>query len=298
LKSGVDILSTNTYHPKFEKFDDFFSEEKYKENDWVVENINVANEAIDEFMATKSPGAPRPLLALTIGPFASVLGVLGGRATTANRELTDAAEDRFKCEGYGFKAADIRAFYNARLADDILCQAANRGVSVIAIETVGDLLEVKVICDFLKEKGDLLAERGLDTWVVLTCDNADSVDTGGSVTACMEVLARCQQVTGVGVNCTAPQLISPIVAKINKVRKNCSGREKLIVVYPNSGETYLSRDLKNDETHHWQKNSTYKDWNFADAAMKWIDSGVNIVGGCCRITAEDIAELVEKLEKF
>jgi S-methylmethionine-dependent homocysteine/selenocysteine methylase len=42
----------------------------------------------------------------------------------------------------------------------------------------------------------------------------------------------------------------------------------------------------------------YKDWNFADAAVEWVDNGVNIIGGCCRITAKEIAELVGKLEKL
>ena len=40
----------------------------------------------------------------------------------------------------------------------------------------------------------------------------------------------------------------------------------------------------------------YDDWNYADVALEWIKSGVHIVGGYCRITADNIAELVEKLQ--
>ena len=295
LESGVDILTTSTYDFDYELDDTGPYQMK---SQWVFENLNLVKETVDEFMAKKSKSVDvlRPLLAMSVG---SVATRITGRAETANREHeVDHDGDCTRVEGYGYKASEIIHYFNVRLADDILRHAAMYDVAVIAFETVGDLLEVQVICDVLKTKADLLTKTAMSTWVTLTCLDEETVDTGGSVTACIELLARCPQVTGVGVNCTEPHLVTPIIGKIKQVLKECDAEDKLIVVYPNSGEIYLSRDLKDGETNYWKAHSSYKDWNFADAAMDWIDNGAHIVGGCCRITAQDIAELAQKVGKI
>ena len=292
LESGVDILTANTYDSSFSIGS---SELNFMEKQWVFENLDLARKVIDEFMVkmSKTCNSSRPLLAMSIG---SIATLIVGRAETANREQ-NINDDYARCPGYGFKATDILSYFNARLDDDILRHAAMRDVSILAFETVGDLLEVQIICDVLKTKAALLNETALSTWVTLTCRDEKTVDTGDSVTCCIEVLAKCPQVTGVGINCTAPHLITPLIALIKQVLKDCKIEDKLIVVYPNSGETYISRALKNGEKDHWKfKTSLYDDWNYADAALEWIKSGVHIVGGCCRITAENIAELVEQLQ--
>ena len=288
LESGVDILTTNTYDSEFDG-----DSQNYMKSRWVLENINVAKEAIDEFMArtSKSVDAPRPLLAMSVGTVATTINL---RAESSNREHDDGA-DCLRVEGYGFEASYIQSYFNSRLADDILHHGAMCGVAVLAFETVGDLLEVQVICDVLKAKAEILIDTAMSSWVTLTCLNEETVDTGGSVTSCIELLAKCSQVTGVGINCSQPHLVTPIIRTIKQVLKDCNAEDKLIVVYPNSGETYLSRQLKDGETNHWKTNSAFKDWKFADAAIEWIDNGAHIVGGCCRITAEDITELVQRV---
>ena len=300
LQCGVDILSANTY-----SFDVSVTYADYKLKDLssvkthqelVSENLELANEAIDQFMAdesTKMNNNLRPLLAMPIASFASTITA---RCSTANRELKDEV-DHHRCEGYGFTASDIRSYFEGRLNDDVLRFAGKSGVATLAFETVGDLLEVEIICDILSEKADLLEEVGLGTWIALTCGTSETVDTGGSIAACVEKMAKCPQVTCVGVNCTEPHLITPILETIKRVLSDCDAENKLIVVYPNSGETYISRELKEGETDHWKMTSACKDWNLANAALEWIESGANIIGGCCRINAVSIAQLVENIKK-
>ena len=293
LESGVDIITTNTYDSSFTLG---LPEQNSKENQWVFDNIDLAKETIDEFMAKmpKSCDISRPLLAMSVS---SVATILFGRAATANREQ-NTCDDYARCPGYGFKESEIVSYFNVLLTDDILRYAAMGDVSILAFETIGDLLEVEIICDILKTKADILSETALSTWVTLTCPDEKTVDTGDSVTSCIEVLAKCPQVTGVGINCTEPHLITPLIGLIKQALKDYNAEDKLIVVYPNSGETYISDDtLKEGQEDHWKfKTSMYDDWNYADAALEWIKSGVHIVGGCCRITADNIAELVEKLQ--
>ena len=82
LESGVDIITTNTYDSQFEAVG---GEQTYKRIQWVLDNIDLANEAIDEHLwklPTKCK-SDRPLLAMSVGSFATVIT---GRAETANRE--------------------------------------------------------------------------------------------------------------------------------------------------------------------------------------------------------------------
>lgn len=294
LNSGVDILTTNTYNSVIPVD---VVQQDYTKTQWVIDNINIAKECVDEHNAkqgsyTKCNVDAGPLIALSVGSFATTIG---GRAETANKEMSNT--DIYRCKGYGFPATEIVSYFNGRLSDEILNHATESGVGVVAFETIGDLMEVEIICDVLCSKGDILTKTGLSTWVTLTCVSENSVDTGSSVTSCVEELAKCPYVSGVGVNCTEPHLISSLVKTIKLVLKECNAEEKLIVVYPNSGETYLSRDLIDGEVEHWRKSPECTDWNFADSAIEWIEQGVHIIGGCCRINATDIFELKQKLAR-
>lgn len=292
LESGVDILSANTYAADY-GITDGGVDENFKRTQWVFDNLDLAKETIDEFVKSQNTlfgnEVQRPLLVMPIASFAS--GIIG-RASTANRQQKD-QDDYHRCEGYGFPASDIRSYFEGRLNDDVLRYAGKTGVAMLAFETIGDLLEVEIICTMLEEKAGVLEEAGLSAWIALTCGTADSVDTGDSIASCVEKMAKCPHVTCVGVNCTEPHLITPIVGTMKNVLKECGAEDKLIVVYPNSGETYISRELMAGETDHWVMTSACQDWNLVDAAMGWVDSGVNIVGGCCRIDAASIAGLVE-----
>ena len=296
LESGVDILSANTYAADY-GITDGGHEQNFKQSQWVFDNLELAKETIDEFVKIKKDSfgedIDRPLLVMPIASFAS--GIIG-RASTANREQKDQA-DYHRCQGYGFAASDIRSYFEGRLNDDVLRFAGKSGVATLAFETVGDRLEVEIICDILNEKADLLEEVGLGTWIALTCGTSETVDTGGSIAACVEKMAKCPQVTCVGVNCTEPHLITPILDTIKRVLSECDAENKLIVVYPNSGETYISRELKEGEIDHRKITSACQDWNLSNAALEWIEGGANIVGGCCRINAASIAELVENIKK-
>ena len=56
----------------------------------------------------------------------------------------------------------------------------------------------------------------------------------------------------------------------------------------------------NEEHEHWkndgaQKIHVHDGDSFETAALQWIQNGANIVGGCCRITHNDIEKLVKKV---
>ena len=79
----------------------------------------------------------------------------------------------------------------------------------------------------------------------------------------------------VGINCTAPELISGLLGSASSSIP--------YVVYPNSGRKW---------------DAVAKEWvgtsevGFADSLVKeWIDLGAEIIGGCCGIGPKEIASL-------
>jgi homocysteine S-methyltransferase len=81
----------------------------------------------------------------------------------------------------------------------------------------------------------------------------------------------------VGVNCTAPRFIAPIV------RSARAATDRPIVVYPNSGERYDAA------AGRWAGEASCDD--FAAAARAWHAAGARLIGGCCRTTPAHIREL-------
>lgn len=61
-----------------------------------------------------------------------------------------------------------------------------------------------------------------------------------------------------------------------------------IAVYPNSGEYVMP---------HWRQDTVCSPQTFVSAAKRWINSGVNILGGCCGIGPAHIKALGEHLKK-
>ena len=90
------------------------------------------------------------------------------------------------------------------------------------------------------------------------------------------------QVLAFGINCTPPRCIEEA---IRTLRTCCPNR--LIVVYPNSGEVW--------EDKTWKPRSGVEDPEmFADMATEWVKVGAKLVGGCCRTNWNTIAAIRSK----
>ena len=84
----------------------------------------------------------------------------------------------------------------------------------------------------------------------------------------------------------------------NRIDAGNHDRNKMLVCYPNSGERYVARALKSGDSEHWQHADYCEEECFTDLATKWHADGCAIIGGCCRITAEDIKSLNEKFPRL
>ncbi|OKJ05303.1 homocysteine S-methyltransferase [Kitasatospora sp. CB01950] len=167
---------------------------------------------------------------------------------------------------YGLSAAELTAFHRPRL--EVLAAA---GPDVLAVETVPDLLEASVLAECVRE-------LGLPAW--FSFGAADGLTRGGEPLAeAFALLADVPEVVAVGVNCCAPQGVSAAV----RLAVEVTGRPA--VAYPNSGEDW---------------DATNRDWAGPAAfdpadAPSWVAAGAQLVGGCCRVGPDRIAELAATL---
>jgi homocysteine S-methyltransferase len=63
------------------------------------------------------------------------------------------------------------------------------------------------------------------------------------------------------------------------------------VVYPNSGERYDAAGKR------WDDGEGGAGCGLADRVDAWRGAGARLIGGCCRTTPRDIAQLARRLEK-
>ena len=231
--------------------------------------MTLAREALDIFQS-EQPEAPRRLLAAALGPFGSCIT---GRGSTANRL---GADDSTRVPGYGVPVSVLQRFHESRLR-----MAVDAGATLVALETLPDLIEARVIVEALQPY-----EGSLEAWLTFTGRDASTVDHGDSFEDCITVAAASPCVVAVGVNCVEPHLVSSLLRAAR--RKT----DKMLVCYPNSGECWDKRDCQGQ--WKWLEGSAPVD--FATAAMQWHkQDDAALIGGCCRITANDIASLRAKL---
>lgn len=216
-------------------------------------SVELARRARDQYLRDHEECAFPPLVAASIGPY--------GAALHDGSEYTGY---------YGVSAGVLRDFHAPRLR--LLDTAA---VDVLACETIPDRKEAGVL-------SDLLADSKTPAWVSFTCRDARCISDG---TPLREVAARFAdhpRVLALGINCTAPHLLTPLIGELR-----AAAPRKGVVVYPNSGETYLVAE------NSWEGIAECMD--YGQAAREWHAAGATLIGGCCRMTPRDIAAMRKAL---
>ncbi|MGM1325411.1 homocysteine S-methyltransferase family protein, partial [Klebsiella michiganensis] len=81
-----------------------------------------------------------------------------------------------------------------------------------------------------------------------------------------------------GINCIALENTTAALAHLHSLTA------LPLVVYPNSGEHY--DPVSKSWHHHGEACAT-----LAEYLPQWLAAGAKLIGGCCRTTPQDIAEL-------
>ncbi|MGW7573912.1 homocysteine S-methyltransferase [Streptomyces sp. NPDC054765] len=163
---------------------------------------------------------------------------------------------------YGLSVDELERFHRPRLE----ALAAARP-DVLALETVPDVEEARAL---------LRAVRGLGVPAYLSYSvMGDRTRAGQPLAEAFAVAADADEVIAVGVNCCAPEDAD------RAVRPAAQITGKPVVVYPNSGESWDAG------ARAWCGSPTFS----TDRVAGWAADGARLIGGCCRVGPDAIAEL-------
>lgn len=210
-------------------------------------SIELAARARDEFLADNPASGTEIRIAASVGPYAAAVLHDGSEYTG----IYDATREQ------------IHAVQEPRVK---VLDAA--GADFLACETIPNIDEAYAFQDILKS-------TATPAWVSFCCRDASSLSDGTPVQDAASLYAGHAGVFAVGVNCTSPQHVLPLIELIRQAVP-----DKQLIVYPNSGETYRSCD----NTWH----GTASPIECAEAARRWRDAGADLIGGCCRMGPEHI----------
>jgi homocysteine S-methyltransferase len=171
---------------------------------------------------------------------------------------------------YDCSFSDLVAFHRERLV-----ALATSGADFFALETVPSLQEARAILEALQAVPELPA------YISFTCRDARHVAHGEELSACALLLDPEPQIIAVGVNCTAPSLIQPLIGELKRVIR------KKVAVYPNSGEQW------DRAARAWTGHSDPS--SFGNLAQAWRRAGADWIGGCCRTGPEHIRTIARSL---
>ena len=167
---------------------------------------------------------------------------------------------------YDIGEKELIAFHERRL--EIL---ADSGADLLACETIPAQSEARALAALLGQHPETWA------WVSFCCRDGEHLADGSRLTDSLPCLTKLPNVVALGVNCTAPRFVPSLLESARKVTKGP------LVAYPNSGERY------EPESGDWDSSGTVEDW--VESTLSWRNEGLQMIGGCCRTTPEDIRRL-------
>ncbi len=258
LQAGADCLLTASYQISAMGF----REAGLPAQDAAValaRAVELASAARDEYW--QSHGHRPVWIAASLGPYGAALH--NGAEFHGNYDCT---------------FSDLVTFHRERLL-----ALAGSSADFFALETIPSLQEARAIVEALHAVPELPA------FVSFTCRDEHRVAHGEELSACARLLDAEPQIVAIGVNCTAPSLIEPLIGELRRElpRHRNHAAAKKIAVYPNSGERW------NGASRSWSGHSDPH--SFGSLAQAWRRAGADWIGGCCRTGPEHIRGIARSL---
>ncbi|HCT7899298.1 TPA: homocysteine S-methyltransferase [Enterobacter cloacae] len=178
--------------------------------------------------------------------------------------LADGSEYR---GDYVRRAEEFTAFHRPRV--EALLDA---GADLLACETLPSFEEIKALAALLAEYPRARA------WFSFTLRDSEHLSDGTPLREVIAALKDNSQVVALGINCIALENTTAALKHLHSLTA------LPLVVYPNSGEHYDA--VTKTWHHHGEACET-----LAGYLPQWLEAGARLIGGCCRTTPKDIAEL-------
>lgn len=243
FEAGAEVAITSSYQASFEGFAARGLDEATTA-DILRGSVGLAREARDRHGSG--------FVAASVGPYGAVLG--NGSEYTGD---------------YPAGGRELAGFHRRRL--EVLDRA---GADLLAIETIPSIVEVSALVR-------LLDGCRTPAWVSFTCRDGSTLRDGTPFAEAAALAASSDHVIAVGVNCTAPRHVGPLLEAARAVTT------KPLVAYPNRGAAW---------------DATRKTWagpvsteDLATLAPAWRAAGARLIGGCCGTGPDDVVAIAHVL---
>lgn len=293
LEAGANIIGTNSYKVSYEMFDvtgvfsgefpqmaPFIEGEKRREqfaHDILVRSVELARECRDVFgtrLAKNQQQQHLPLVAAAVGPYGdNALAFVGATDPNSRRHAGNLDSD---------SPVKIDKYYRRKL--EALCSAMP---DLVALETIPSRLEAEVAVSCLEK-----VAPAMPAWVTFICDSKTTIASGEPWSDAVLAVAGHPSVCAVGLNCTAPNLVGPLLRSATAALDE-AGIATPLVAYPNSGEVWDSRK----DHRCWIDGGAMKVLDGADA-LDMYANGARLIGGCCNVSANQIAMFQQSLSRY
>ena len=245
LGAGADVITTVTYQATvtglrargLTEADAF---------DLLRAGVDIARRARDAFAASLPADRDPPLVAASIGSYGAF--------------LAHGAEYRGR---YGL-SVDALAMWHRPRAQVLDGSRAD----LLAFETIPAREELEAIVRILGETD------GPPAWISFSARDRGEIADGTPIEEATAIAAACPRVVAVGVNCVAPEMVSPLLRAMRPAT------DKPLVAYPNRG------DIWDPVARRWIRRDASVD--YAALAVEWRELGARLIGGCCGTTPADI----------
>jgi homocysteine S-methyltransferase len=248
FRAGADVATSASYQASIDGLRRHGATE-VQARAAIRRSVELAAEARERFLeAGLPPGRLPPLVTGSVGAY--------GASRADGSEFTG---------HYGVSRQALADFHGPRLEELV-----RAGADLLAIETLPSPAEAEVIVQLLH------AWPALGVWVSFACRDGGHVGEGEPVEAAVAPIVGQAQVLAVGVNCTAPRFVAPLLERLRRVT------DKPLVAYPNSGERWDAVG------RCWAGDGAFDP---AVEGPRWHRAGARLIGGCCRTTPETIRAL-------
>ncbi len=163
---------------------------------------------------------------------------------------------------------------------EVAQQLASR-VDVIICETVVSVEQTRALMAALDGVG-------LPVWMSFSVSDRDGAHLRSGETLA-DAVAAAKGVDAVLVNCSAPEVIGSALKVLSEAGVPFGA-------YPNGFERITEDFLKEKPTvDALQMRRDFTPDLFAEHAMRWVEQGATIIGGCCEVSPAHIAEIASRL---
>lgn len=262
LKSGANIITSASYQADIEGFQKYLNLTVTEAEELIISSVKIAKKASEDII--KENGTSRMenvLVAGSVGPYA--IHFADGSEYTGNY-IDDITSE------------ELMEWHRPRIKCLIKAEC-----DILAFETIPAEKEGIALLKLLREFPDVKA------WLSFCCQDphltAHKEELSKVVEKCFR-MASPGQLRAIGVNCCPPSYVESLLTDITCLPPNI-----VKIAYPNSGEKWESKK-------GWKEKA--EEVSVADYVPKWISAGGYWLGGCCRTTPADIANISKIVNSY